>query len=453
MNSNLGNLFTGNLYIHKGYGLSLVPVLLQSFVGVSYVEKSLAEMTEKVITNVKGDYTSTSDNPDSENKTVAVITFNQPVIKYTDYWYGWLGTQAYIKILERIRRDDSVAGVVMEVDSGGGQVYGTPEFFEYIQAFTQTKPLVVYTGGLLCSGAYYFAAAASWIVAHKRADAIGSIGVYTVVVNYNGIIEKLGGKVFTIYADESPDKNKNWRAVTEGGTEADLKQYAKEELSPIAQTFKTDMISVRPQISEEAFKGGTWTGEQSVEMGLADENGTLETAIAKVFELASSSSQSESTKTNNKNSKKKTMSKKTRSFPLIQGILGSKEEGFATISTVLGNKGIQITEANLQSIENAIEEKDKAVNAANGKVTTAQNQVTELDSAVNAAITAAGLDREVEANATTAEKITLLQNKVIEYGKKPGATTTKPKSEGDKVDDDDDDDAGKSTSIFESVTK
>ncbi|MFN7013535.1 MAG: S49 family peptidase, partial [Bacteroidia bacterium] len=429
MNSNLGNLFTGDLYIHKGYGLSLVPVLLQSFIGVSYVEKKLSDMTEKVITNVKADYSQTSDTPDSENKTVAVITFNQPVLKYSDYWCGWLGTQAYIKILERIRRDDSIAGVVMEVDSGGGQVYGTPEFFEYIQDFTQTKPLVVYTGGLLCSGAYYFAAAASWIVAHKRADAIGSIGVYTVIVNYDGIIEKLGGKIFTIYAEESSEKNKNWRAVTEGGTEADLKQYAKEELSPIAQTFKADMISVRPQIKEEAFKGGTWTGEQSIEMGLADENGSLETAIAKVFELAS---KSESNKNNNnQNSKKKTMSKKTKSFPLIQGILGSKEQGFATISTVLGNKGIQITEANLETIEKSIEEKDKAVTTANGKVTTAEGKVTELDTAVSAAITAAGLDSEVEATATTAEKITLLQNKVIAYGKKPAAAATKPKSEGD----------------------
>lgn len=448
MNSNLGNLFTGHLYIHKGYGLSLVPVLLQSFIGVSYVEKKLNDMTEKVITNVKGDYSKTSDTPDSENKTVAVITFNQPVIKYTDYWYGWLGTQAYIKILDKIRRDDSIAGVVMEVDSGGGQVYGTPEFFEYVQEFTQTKPLVVYTGGLLCSGAYYFAAAASWIVAHKRADAIGSIGVYTVVVNYDGIIEKLGGKVFTIYAEESSDKNKNYRAVTEGGTEADLKQYAKEELSPIAQSFIADMKSVRPQIKEEVFKGGTWTGDKSVEMGLADENGSLETAIAKVFELASKSESNKSN--NNQNSKKKTMSKKTKSFPLIQGILGSKEQGFATISTVLGNKGIQITEANLDAIEKAIEDKDKAVTAANGKVTTAESKVTALGSAVDAALKAAGLDGQVEAEATTEEKITLLQNKVIEYGKRPAKGASKPISEGDPVADDDD--SEKSTSIYESLT-
>jgi ClpP class serine protease len=449
LSHNLSNLFSGNFYIHKPYGLSLVPSLIQSFSGASFVEKKYDDLKKERISVVSQKSASTADASPVKNKTVVVLNFNQPVIKYSDYWMGWLGTQSYIKILEQLRNDDSIAAVVMDVDSGGGQVYGTPEFFEYIQFFTISKPLVVYTSGLLCSGAYYFAAASSWIVAHNRADAIGSIGVYTVVVNYDGIIEKLGGKVNTIYADESPEKNKNHRAVTEGGTESDIKQYAKEELSPIAVTFKIDMQSVRPQIKEEAFKGGTWTGSESVDMGLVDENGSLETAIAKAFDLAA---KTESNKNkNNQNSKKKTMSKKTKSFPLIQGILGSKDEGIATINTLTGKSGVQLNEANLDTLEKAIDDKDKAVTAANGKVTTAEGKVTKLDNAVNTALTVAGIADQVDANATTAEKITLLGAKTQEFGAKAAKKPATAKSDGENFDDDDDSEADKSTSIYQSL--
>lgn len=444
MNSNIGNLFSGNFYIHKGYGISLLPVLIQSFTGVSFVEKKIEDLTSKVITKVGNKKTISSDNPSTENKIVAVVTFNQPVIKYTDYYYGWLGTQSYIRILDQFKNDSSVAGVVLNVDSGGGQVYGTPEFYEYIKNFTSSKPLVVYTGGYLCSGAYYFSAGASWIVAHNRADAIGSIGAYTVLVNYNGIWEKFGAKIMTIYSSLSDEKNKNYRAVMDNDN-PDLKQYIKEELDPIVETFITDMKSVRPQLKEEVFKGATWTGDKAVEMGLADENGTLETAIAKAFELASNS---ESNKSNNKQNLKKTMSKKTKSFPVLQKLIGIQGEGIDTIATLTGKKGVQLTEEQLSKVEAELAGKDRAVATANGKVTTAEGKVTSLETAIDAAVTAAGLDADVTETTTTEEKITLLSSKVVEYGKKPSRKGTNTPASGDNVDDD----GEGSTSIYESIT-
>lgn len=441
MNPNLGNLFSGNFYIHKEYALALVPTLINAFTNVSFVEKKLEDLTSKNVNlhNVA------SEGETTDQKVCVIISFNQPVIKYTDYWYGWLGTQAYIKILERYRLDPSIAGVVMDVDSGGGQVYGTPEFFEYIQEFVKSKPLVVYTGGYLCSGAYYFAAAASWIVAHKRADAIGSIGAYTVIADYDGLWEKLGAKIHTIYSDMSEDKNKHYRGVVDG-TDPDYKKYIKEDLNPIVISFHNDMKSVRPQLKEEVFKGGTWSGSDSVELGLVDENGSLQTAISKVYELAASN-ESNSNNNNSKN-QKKTMSKMTKSFPLIQALIGLEGEGIPTVSTITGKSGVQITEAHLAAIETALSGHETAVTTANGKVTTAEGKVTKIEGAIDTAIETAGLTAEVGADATAETKITLLSNKVVEYGKKPAAKGSKPKSEGDTVEEEE-----QSTSIFESIIK
>jgi protease-4 len=68
-------------------------------------------------------------------------------------------------------QDPNCIGVVLDIDSGGGQVSGTPEFYDYIASFK--KPVVAYTDGLMCSAAYYIGSATSHIIANKRADAIG----------------------------------------------------------------------------------------------------------------------------------------------------------------------------------------------------------------------------------------------------------------------------------------
>lgn len=440
MNPNLHHLFSSKFYINAAYGLALVPSLVQNFHNVSFVEKDKVKLHESVVSKVQ----SQTNTVSGDSRFVAVISFNQPVIKFSDYYSGWLGTQTYIRILEQFKNDDSVAGVVMSVDSGGGQVYGTPEFFEYVRDFTAVKPLVVYTGGYLCSGAYYFAAGASWIVAHNRADAIGSIGAYTILINFNGIWAKLGASVTTLYSSLSEDKNKYYENVM-NGKDAEGKEYIKYELDPIVEVFIEDMKSVRPQIKEEAFKGGTWKGSESVEMGLVDENGTLETAIAKCWELSNTSNSNK----NNPKSKKKTMSGKTKGFPAIQKVLGI-EDGFTTISTISGKKGVQISEAQLEALNNALIEKETAVTTANGKVTAAEGKVTAIETAVNTAITTAKLDAAVEANATTETKITLLGAKVVEYGKKPGAETSKPKADGDQFEEEETD-QDKSTNLMKTL--
>lgn len=426
MNSNINNLFSGKFYIHEAYGLSLVPTLIKAFTSVSYVEKSADDLKKEVVSTAKR--SDSSGQVSSNSKSVAIITFNQPVIKYTDYWTGWLGTQTYIQILEQFKNDDSVAGVVLKVDSGGGQVYGTPEFFEYVRDFSAVKPIVVYTNGYLCSGAYYFAAGASWIVAHKRADAIGSIGVYTVIVDFNGILVKYGASIHTLYSNESPDKNKTYRNLL-SGEDKDGKEYIKIELDPIAQTFRVDMKSVRPQIKEEAFKGGVWNGEQALEMGLVDEIGTEETAIAKVYELAKAQN---SNNNSNSNSTKKSMSTK-KSFPNITKTIGVQGDSLTIVKkTMSGRKGVFIEEAQLDALEAHLADSEKAVTTANDKATAAEGKITKIEGAVNAAIKTAGLEKEVEASTTTDAKISLLGTKVDEYGKISGKRTERSKSEGDQ---------------------
>ena len=406
----------GKLYIHEAYGLSFVPTLIQGFSGHKFNAKSETELKAAVVS-------SQMQSEAGDAKRIAIINFKQPVIKFTDGWYGWLGTQSYIRILTDLLNDDTVIGVVMDVDSGGGQVYGTPEFYDFIKSFVAKKPLVVYAGGYLCSGAYYLAAPSSWIVANKRADAIGSIGAYTVLMDFNGMWEKFGAKVHTIYSSLSEEKNKAYRDVM-SGEDKDYKQYVTVELDPIVVDFIQDMKDARPQIKEEAFKGGVWTGKDSLAIGLVDELGSLDTAIQKVYELS----------INNNQSKKKTMSKTSKSFPTIQKIAGIEGEGIPVVKTITGKKGIQVEEEQLEKIETALANGASEVQTQKDAVAAEQAKVTKLEGTVAAALTKAGLT----AAGTTEANIELLANKVVEYGNHPAIKGSKPKAEGDSFENDDD---------------
>lgn len=411
MNKNLHTLLAGPLYINEMYGVSLVPSIYKSLTSNSIEEKSIEQLMIE-----KQSATENTAISSSANKVV-VVDFNQPVVKF-DYW-PWLGTKSYTKILDQLKADDSVAGVVLNIDSGGGQVYGTPEFYDYIKNYS--KPIVAYTDGYMCSGAYYIAAPTQRIFANKRADAIGSIGAYATIVDGNGIYEHFGAKVHTIYATKSTEKNSEYREVIQN---SNYEPYIKNQLDPIVESFITDMKEARPNISEEAFKGGTWTGEQSVAMGLVDENGTIQDAINYVFELSINSS-----------NQKLNTNMNTKSLPKVEAVLSLKaplalndngsflnEEQLDTIEASL--ETLETENSNLQTqLSEATTANETAVNAITAQLTEATNQATALETSVDAIMTNLGLP----VAGTITEKLAAIDAKSVEVGGKDGANFTAPK--------------------------
>lgn len=393
------------------YGVSLIPSVYQSVLGNSIEEKTIDQLIAE-----KQTATENASVNSSANKVV-VVDFNQPVVKF-DYGY-WLGTKTYTRILKQLENDDSVAGVVLTIDSGGGQVYGTPEFYDFIKNYS--KPIVAYTDGYMCSGAYYIAAPTKRIFANKRADAIGSIGAYATIIDGNGILEHFGAKVHTIYATKSTEKNSEYREVIDN---ANYEPYIKNQLDPIVETFISDMKEARPNINEEAFKGGTWTGEQAVEMGLADANGTIQDAINYVFEL--------SVKENNS---KSNTNMNTKSLPNVEAVLGLdaplassdngsylNEEQLDTIENRLGT--LETENSNLQTqLDDANTNHQTALDAVNGQLTEANNNATAVENSVNAIMTNLGLSTE----GSLTEKLAALNTKAETLGKKDGAQHSNPK--------------------------
>jgi len=407
LENNLQSIFASPFYINKEYAQSLIPSLYSALV---LGKTSVKTEKEKELAAVNKSQSSSNDTSGVTATTVVILSIKTPIQKFSTYEY--LGTKSFVSILDYYKNDPSVAGVVLDIDSGGGQVYGTGEFYDYLRAYP--KPIVTYTDGYMCSAAYYLGNAATWIVANKRADAIGSIGAYTTIVDFSGIWEKYGAKVHEFYATASTEKNGDYREVIDN---SNYEPYIKNVLDPIVATFHADMLATRPQLNEAVFAGGTWSGEKALEMGLIDETGTLQTAIDKVFSLANL----------NDNINQNTNKNMSKQLLKVQAVLG------LTAALATTDNGSYLNEEQLDLIENRIDaletseadlqtqlEEAKKNPALQTELATATGTIASLETSVDAILVEAGL----EATGTVTEKIAALSGKVKEMANKDGANHT-----------------------------
>jgi protease-4 len=395
--------FRGNWFIDSDYAnaMSLVVFDLLS-------QKKPSLLNYKTDVNINKQ--SVSGSSPSGPQKVALIEIKHPILKYDDRWMGVVGTSTIVSLIDKINQDDQYLGAVFDVDSGGGQSYGTPLLFEAIK--NSKKPIGVFTNGVMASAAYYGFAAADVIIADPRAEAIGSLGAYTYVVDTSGILKKYGGNIHKFYASKSDEKNYEHEQVLEGNYEP----YIKKILDPLVDTFHADVISVRPNISPDTLRGNTYNGVKSLEMGLVDKLGTLEDTINHVVTLAIN---------NNHNSIN--MAKERPQLQTLLGLDSPLEEmdGYSSISS-----------EDIDSIEQSLENSNNELIKARENLTGQQTQLNDLETSVNAIITSHNI--EVETTATLSEKITAVNTHISDLtaklGGKDGAEITRPIADPDETD-------------------
>jgi protease-4 len=356
-------------------------------------------------------------NVSSENKYVAVLPIKGAIFKY-DQECGPKGTQTMITILNQWKFNDSVTGVILDIDSGGGQVSGTRELREVIKNYP--KPIVVYSNGSIGSAAYWLASASKYIVLNENADFTGSIGAMLKYVNLDGILTNAGATIKDIYATNSKQKNQEVRAMID---KEDPSLLIKNILDPLRDTFVADVQLSRPNLNSDVFQGAVYFPAEAITMNLVDQLGTMRDAFNKVISLSTP-------KNNNINSNSNNM--KTKAMPLLQAVLS------LDAPLAITDKGVFLNEEQLESVEgrlSALEgseatlttqlEEAKKNPELQGKLTTATTALTTVESSIDTMLEVAGLS--VEGSLT--EKITALNVKVTEMSKQPGDVHTKPRVE------------------------
>lgn len=220
---------------------------------------SLFEGTEEVITGTDA------------NKRIFVLNVSG-VIQDDDKYEAWMDQ------LENARNDDTVAGIIMKVESPGGGVYQSEQIANTIKKIQKEKAIPVYTvmGSTAASGGYYISAPTDKIYASSETFT-GSIGVIMQNYDLSGLFEKYGLKADNITSGKMKDAGSPGKALTE-----EQRAYLQELVDSAYGRF-VKVVAEGREINEGEVKkladGRVYDGDQAKKLGLVDEIGDFEKAL------------------------------------------------------------------------------------------------------------------------------------------------------------------------------
>jgi protease-4 len=185
--------------------------------------------------------------------------------------------------LQAAFKDKNTQGVVMRINSPGGSPVQAQTVYDEMRRLRKLYPnipLYAVVEDICASGGYFVAAGADRIYVGK-ASIVGSIGVLMNGFGFTGLMEKLGIERRLLTAGE----NKGFLDPFSPQTERQ-REHAQQMLNQVHKQF-IDVVRTgrgkRLKEVPELFSGLFWTGQQAIELGLADQMGNLDYVAREVI--------------------------------------------------------------------------------------------------------------------------------------------------------------------------
>jgi protease-4 len=189
-----------------------------------------------------------------------------------------VGGASFSRELRRLRQDDDIKAIVVRVNSPGGSASASEHIQRELKLAREVKPVIVSMGSYAASGGYWIGTYGDRIFA-EPSTITGSIGVFGVHFDVQELAnERLGltwdsvktGRFADSFGIDRP-KSPEELAVVQGLVDWIYDQF----LAKVAEGRKLDRAVV-----EEIAQGRVWSGTQALKLGLVDELGGLESALA-----------------------------------------------------------------------------------------------------------------------------------------------------------------------------
>lgn len=207
---------------------------------------------------------------------VAIVYAEGEIIDGTGNEPDYVWGQKLARQLREIRQDDSIKALVLRVNSPGGSVSASEAILRELKLFQQEKPVVVSMGTVAASGGYWISTAADRIFAEPT-TITGSIGVFGMFLNVQGLAQDKIGLTFDIV---KTGKFADAHTIVRPKTDEELAFFQKsvdwvyeEFIGKVAAARKLDR-----KVVNEIAQGRVWSGSEALKLGLVDEIGGLEAA-------------------------------------------------------------------------------------------------------------------------------------------------------------------------------
>jgi len=228
------------------------------------------------LSTLKDDDISNKQKRAQEKNKIAVIHVEGAIVTGS-IDFNTAGSGGIVKNINKARDDENVKGIILRVNSPGGDVYASSMITNALEEFQATgRPVITSMGDIAASGGVWVTTTSEEIWAEDT-TLTGSIGVYSIVAdptpllkwtgnNSDGVSMTNAGDIYDLSRGMNEELNKQFRENTEN--------FYKEFVTKVAENRDMEYSEVLQ------FAGGRiWRGDKALELGLVDKLGSLDDAI------------------------------------------------------------------------------------------------------------------------------------------------------------------------------
>ena len=189
----------------------------------------------------------------------------------------------FIKLLRQVENDSTIKGVILRIDSPGGDGTASDDILHEAKNLSKKKPVIISMSDLAASGGYLVSMTGDPIVAYPN-TLTGSIGVLLVRPNLHGLYDKLGIAKQGLSRGRYADLDSEYVPLTDDARNklaSEVNSFYKGFVNVVAQGRKRPFDQI-----ETLAQGRVWLGEQAKQNGLVDDLGGLDRAIELIKQKA-----------------------------------------------------------------------------------------------------------------------------------------------------------------------
>jgi protease-4 len=251
--------------------------------GVKYYDEVLALLASKVELNKDNEIEFFSFEKYAKKKAkknkkgnIAIIMAEGSIVNGAGE-IGEIGGNSMSSLVREARLDTTIKAVVLRINSPGGSALASDIIWREIVLTKATKPVIVSMGDVAASGGYYIACAADKIYASPN-TITGSIGVFGVIPFTGDLLKnKLGVTIDRVQTNQHSILSFNKRLTTEEFT---IIQKGVDDIYADFIGKVADGRGMKSTQVDSIGQGRVWAGSDAINIGLIDEFGGMNTAIA-----------------------------------------------------------------------------------------------------------------------------------------------------------------------------
>lgn len=176
---------------------------------------------------------------------------------------GGCSMEEVAKALKLAAEDDGTSAIILEINTPGGTVNGTPELANLVADIATRKPVFAYTETQCCSAGLWVASQATHFYASQSAD-VGSCGVRMVMLDYSRQLDREGVTVNAISSGKYKLMGAEFKPL-----EKDEREMLQADSDQIHAQFK-DAVTRNRAVDEKHLQGQSFDGSTAAEIGMID---------------------------------------------------------------------------------------------------------------------------------------------------------------------------------------